>query len=126
MDDNLDIVQRFPDLSSAELARDYLASYGLRSEVIPARTSRSGNTSEYGLLVFDSKRARAEQLLADYTSSLARVAAQREARGPVEAACEGCGARSTFPGGQRGSVQRCPECGAYLDVPDPEGEGSAP
>ena len=35
---------------------------------------------------------------------------------PVEVACEECGKTSTFPAEERGSVQNCPHCGAYLDV----------
>jgi hypothetical protein len=37
---------------------------------------------------------------------------------PVEAVCEECGATSQFSPGQRGSVQNCPKCGAYMDVED--------
>jgi hypothetical protein len=49
---------------------------------------------------------------------------------PVETVCEECGHRSSFPASQRGSVQQCPQCGAYLDVgeeemPADEEEGEA-
>jgi len=36
---------------------------------------------------------------------------------PVEAECESCGKRATFPASRRGTVETCPHCGAYLDVP---------
>jgi hypothetical protein len=35
---------------------------------------------------------------------------------PVEAVCEECGERATFPAAQLGSVQSCPHCGEYMDV----------
>lgn len=35
---------------------------------------------------------------------------------PIEAICEDCGGRASFPAAQRGSVQQCPHCRAYLDV----------
>jgi hypothetical protein len=35
---------------------------------------------------------------------------------PLELVCEKCGRSATFPAAQRGSVQDCPHCGAYLDV----------
>jgi hypothetical protein len=45
--------------------------------------------------------------------------------GGVRAACEECGKSWTFPWSQRGSVQECPGCGAYVDVPggEPDWEG---
>ncbi|MGE5192002.1 MAG: putative signal transducing protein [Deltaproteobacteria bacterium] len=42
----------------------------------------------------------------------------------VEVTCEECGKRSTFPLTQRGSVQNCPHCGAYVDVGD-DGDSDA-
>jgi Putative prokaryotic signal transducing protein len=36
----------------------------------------------------------------------------------VEAVCEECGKRSDFASSQRGSVQECPSCGAFMDVGD--------
>ena len=35
----------------------------------------------------------------------------------VAAVCEECGATAEFPSADRGSVQTCPHCRAYLDVP---------
>lgn len=63
-----------------------------------------------------------------------RVDAERaDAEGiEVEVTCEECGKAATFPSSQRGTVQECPHCGAYLDVdvddqPDepPDGEYDA-
>ncbi len=34
----------------------------------------------------------------------------------VESTCEDCGKTAAFPAAQRGTVQNCPHCGAYLDV----------
>jgi len=38
----------------------------------------------------------------------------------IEVDCEECGGSATFPAVQRGTVQQCPHCGAYLDVGDEE------
>lgn len=35
----------------------------------------------------------------------------------IDATCEECGRTSRFTGAERGSVQSCPHCRAYLDVP---------
>jgi hypothetical protein len=34
----------------------------------------------------------------------------------VQSLCDECGKVASFPAVQRGSVQECPHCGAYLDV----------
>jgi hypothetical protein len=36
----------------------------------------------------------------------------------IEAVCEECGKASRFPFEQRGTVQTCPHCRRYLDVPE--------
>jgi hypothetical protein len=36
----------------------------------------------------------------------------------VDVTCEACKTTTTFTGEQRGTVQECAECGAYLDVPE--------
>jgi hypothetical protein len=40
--------------------------------------------------------------------------------GLVEAVCEECGKVATFPTAQRGSVQECPHCRAFIDVGEEE------
>jgi len=57
----------------------------------------------------------AERRLAEPTSVSA---------GPgVEATCDECGECSPFPPEQRGTVQECPHCGAYMDVGADESSG---
>ena len=64
---------------------------------------------------------RARQVLEDYER---RMQQRRQAGGPaetsdmppVEVTCEECGRQSTFPASQRGTVQDCAHCGAYVDV----------
>jgi hypothetical protein len=36
----------------------------------------------------------------------------------LELRCEGCGHRVGFPTSDIGTVQECPECGGYIDVPE--------
>lgn len=38
----------------------------------------------------------------------------------ISATCEECGATSAFPSNQRGTVQRCPQCFATMDIGDIE------
>jgi hypothetical protein len=46
-----------------------------------------------------------------------KKAVPMEAR--LEAVCEECGRRSVFSAAQKGTVQDCPHCGAYMDVGKP-------
>jgi len=36
----------------------------------------------------------------------------------IQLPCEGCGNTVSFPASVVGSVQECPECGGYVDVPE--------
>jgi hypothetical protein len=47
----------------------------------------------------------------------------RAAGTEIEVVCEECGRRASFPAAQKGSVQECPHCGAYLDVEEGDAEG---
>ena len=68
---------------------------------------------------------RARPVLTDYDRRNAeRRAAERgkrEAAPPIEVVCEECGKRSEFPSAQKGTVQNCPHCRAYVDVGDEVG-----
>jgi hypothetical protein len=68
--------------------------------------------------VFDPDQAeRAKELLRKHAGESA-VKKLHDAAGPdIEAKCEECGKASRFPFAQRGSVQTCPHCKQYLDVP---------
>lgn len=62
---------------------------------------------------------RAKPILDDFEE---RAHERREAartvseQSSIEATCEECGHTSFFPAAQRGTVQDCPRCGAYMDV----------
>ena len=60
---------------------------------------------------------RAKRLIAEHEVLRQDQTRAKAALGPVEATCEDCRQTSTFPGVDRGTVQQCPRCGAYLDVP---------
>jgi len=65
---------------------------------------------------------RAKPVLDEYERRAAELRATQvardEAADAIEVVCEECGARSPFPAAQKGSVQQCPQCGAFLDVGD--------
>jgi hypothetical protein len=74
------------------------------------------------------ERANVEQaqgILEEYERQWRKNRAEQQAAAgpPVEAVCEECGQRSAFPGAQKGSVQNCPHCHAFMDVGEPEDDG---
>ena len=42
---------------------------------------------------------------------------------PITVVCDECGKSSSFPASERGSVQNCPHCRAYVDVGEVEFDG---
>jgi hypothetical protein len=72
------------------------------------------------LLVFAEDAERAERLLLEWEARERDKAQEAEASPPIEAVCENCSRRCSFPAAQRGSVQECPHCGGYIDVGDEE------
>jgi threonine dehydratase len=49
-----------------------------------------------------------------------RQQAERAGGAAVEATCEDCGKTSSFAAAQRGTVQNCPHCDAFMDVGEVE------
>ena len=93
---------------------------GLPSLYSPVETDAGG----VEVWVLDEARApQAKQLLEEHSETLAKQAAAAQQGAPIQARCEECGQSSEFPAKERGSVQECPHCGAYLDVGEP-GEGA--
>jgi hypothetical protein len=75
------------------------------------------STSGAEVIVQDEETAaRATALLKEHTPTAAEDDAGDHPEF-VEAVCDECGARSSFPYDARGKVEDCPECGCYLDVP---------
>jgi hypothetical protein len=76
-----------------------------------------------GVWVNRADAERAAELIREHE----RLELEREnAQGDdVEVTCEECGQKSTFPAAQRGSVQECPNCGAYVDVGEQPTEPTA-
>lgn len=64
-------------------------------------------------------RARAAELLQDYERQAAertQLTQDGASATPLEVVCEECQQTASFPAKQRGTVQVCPHCGAYVDV----------
>ncbi len=86
----------------------------------------STGISSHGIEVWIHNLADAEyarNLIAQREDVLKEKAARAKTRlGTVKAECDECGKTSEFPASEAGSVQDCPHCGEYMDVPDLEDE----
>lgn len=69
-----------------------------------------------------SDAEKAKTLLAQYEEEL--IARQEKLKEsplgtePISVVCEECGQTSEFPSNERGTIQNCPHCRAYIDVGD--------
>jgi hypothetical protein len=71
-------------------------------------------------VVYPEDAEKARTLLKEHGD---RMAADAESRanltGTVSVVCEECGKSADFPASDRGTVQSCPHCAKWVDVPDP-------
>lgn len=127
--------------AEAHLLRDALIAAGVEAHVTEDASQAEGRW--VGGFVPESHRPqvwveranveRVKPLLDEYDRRRAEQEDRKEAVAegpPVEAVCDECGKTSSFPASQRGSVQECPHCHAYMDVggddfPDEWKEGAA-
>jgi hypothetical protein len=71
--------------------------------------------------VSKSDEDRARPILDEYEADLAERKRASQSTGsesglPIEVVCDECDQKSLFPANQRGTIQDCPACGAFVDV----------
>ena len=119
-------IRRTATLEEAQILVAWLAEHDVEATITDRDNPGAfafGVTDTEGIEVFvkDEEMAqRAQELLAEHDRERA---AQREAGGEdvvIEVTCDECECACSFPADQRGTVQECPECGAYIDVPSGE------
>jgi hypothetical protein len=83
---------------------------------------------EFEIRVTDPAKISEARELLSTAESAAAVRAIREKRlqrtGTVTAVCEECGKSSEWPADTMGTTDTCPNCGAYMDIPDPDDDWS--
>ncbi len=113
------------ETATATLVASWLTAQGIPAKItneniggFEGLTSVSTSLGSNGVEVWVDDLAdadRAKQLLAEKAAEL--KSAHPVVSLPVEAECDECGIRSTFAGEARGTVQECPNCSAYIDIP---------
>ena len=95
---------------------DVLAERGIRA--VSSGGLKTGFKAEapgeVSVLVAADDVDRAGQILDEYHAPSEPTAV---GSGPVVFACDACGEQVTFDAETRGTVQSCPECAEWLDVP---------
>jgi hypothetical protein len=108
----------------------WLQDRGILAEVMSSETTDGFNSTFLALgkgvevwVVDPAQAAEAIELLGEHTVELLF---QKQTGPPLEVVCDECGETSTYPFEQRGSVQSCPHCSAYLDVEAEEETDGSP
>ncbi|MCA8982327.1 MAG: hypothetical protein KDA76_01090 [Planctomycetaceae bacterium] len=123
------------DLREAELIVVWLRQQGLEAEIQTHLKESDGvglgvynNSDMWSRLeihIKDLERVEeVRELISQNEEELLQPVREIEAA-PLEdilVACEACGNTALFPSEMQGTVQDCPHCGAYLDVPGGEDE----
>jgi Putative prokaryotic signal transducing protein len=68
------------------------------------------------ILVFADQAELARQILLGWEEQKRQEEARASEGPPIDVVCEKCGKSTFFPASQRGSVQNCSHCNAYVDV----------
>lgn len=105
----------------AETERLLLAQEGIQAfltdeQVVATNWFLSNAVGGVKLQVSESDAPRAAEILSRHRAQSAPAAEQ--AAGEIRFACQDCGRSIAFGADRRAHVETCPECGAYVDVPD--------
>jgi hypothetical protein len=122
----------------AEAVIQLLATHNIPAESFTGATrtesepitgvSEVSAAEEFEIRVTDPAKISEARELLSTAESAAAVRAIREKRlqrtGTVTAVCEECGKSSEWPADTMGTTDTCPNCGAYMDIPDPDDDWS--
>jgi hypothetical protein len=120
MSDELYCIRRTATVEEADIIIAWLSDRGIEARVVdrdnPGVLAFGLTDAEgIGICVADEKEAKKGAALLEEHDK------EREARdaavGEVEIECEECGTLLKFPASDRGTVQQCSECEAYVDIP---------
>ncbi len=123
------------DHAAAEFVAEWLGKQGIDSELIthikesdgvgltPFSDSQSTSHMEVFVKNIDDVET-VKKLIVENQESILQEAKKRDETTPEKIAvvCDHCGKTAVYPGTMQGTVQECPYCGEYLDVPGGEDE----
>lgn len=116
-------IRRTNTLEEAEILIAWLDERGVKATVLdPDSTGvfAFGVTDPEGVEIYvaDEETAeRAKTLLAEHDREREEAASTSDAPTLIEVKCDECEQLNSFSSDLAGTVQECPECGAFIDVP---------
>jgi len=115
-EENFEVVVSVPSEVEAAAIVSVLAEQGIAAKATGGLTAgfRAEAPGEVEVLVADVDMSRATEILEEFH---AEPTTSDDTSVPVVVTCDACGEQATFGPDTRGSIQSCPECAAYLDVP---------
>jgi len=120
---DLTCVYRALDVAEADIVAAWLDDQGITVHVkhrhagsqVPLTVAPRG----IEVCVIDPAQVEsAEALVREHLQHRKEKTDENAAGRSIEAVCEECGKASRFPFEQRGTVQTCPHCRRYLDLPE--------
>lgn len=123
MQRDLTCVYRAMDVTEADIVAAWLDEQGI---TVYVKDRNAGSLAPLTVAplgvevcVVDPEQAqRAKSLVREQLEHRKEKNDQSAIRSTIESVCEECGKASRFPFEQRGTVQTCPHCRRYLDVPE--------
>ena len=123
MQRDLTCVYRAMDVTEADIVAAWLDDQGI---TVYVRDRNAGSLAPLTVAPLGVEVCVVDPAQADQAKALVREHLQQRkektdepAMGrTIEAVCEECGKATRFPFEQRGTVQTCPHCRQYLDVPE--------
>ena len=115
--DKLDVLVSVPSEIEAAAIVSVLSEQGIGATATGGLTAgfKAEAPGEVNVLVAAADAARAMQVLDEFRTAAAKPEQRDEA---IRFACETCEQPVEFPGSTAGTIQSCPECDEWLDVPE--------
>lgn len=125
MSRDLPVIYCAADIGEADIVVSWLAERGIAAAVKDRFAATTFEVSQIaspaGIEVCGLDPTQVEsarELLSQHFDEKDEVASRPINAEPVDAECEECNKKATYPGAARGRVDECPTCGAYVDVPE--------
>lgn len=117
-------VRRANNIEEAELIVAWLDECDIEATVVGGQNpgALAFGVSDFegiGVFVSDATTAdRARTLLSEHDAQHAKAATTTPPQEGIHVTCDECGADNAFAATERGKVQTCKACGAFLDISD--------
>ena len=116
-EDNLNVFISVPSEIEAAAIVGLLSEEGIEAKATGGLTAgfKAEAPGEVKVLVAAADADRAKRVLGQFEKPTVEA---RETNGMIFFDCDACGEQVSYPGSARGTIEACPECSEWLDVPE--------